>query len=84
MTTLSLLSINLEFGGELTKKGILYKQDSKYYDTFINQYIKYITKYNPDTIAFQEISFRDATFLKNNKITTAYSISKRLKYYYYE
>ena len=42
MTTLSLLSINLEFGGELTKNGILYKQNSKYYNTFINQYINYL------------------------------------------
>ena len=84
MTTLSLLSINLEFGGELTKNGILYKQNSKYYNTFINQYIKYITKYNPDIIAFQEICFRDVEFVKNNKITTAYGISKRLNYYYYE
>jgi exonuclease III len=86
MTKLSLMSINLEYGGELTIKGIKYKKNSNYYNKFINQYIKFISKYNPDVIAFQEIAFRNTNNTNNtrNTHTTAYFISNKLNYYYYE
>jgi exonuclease III len=80
MTILSLISINLEYGGELTANGIKYAKDSKYYTKFINQYIKFIKKYDPDIIAFQEIAFRN-TYTKK---TTACNISNGLNYHYYE
>ena len=81
MTTLSILTFNLEYGGELTTYGKKYKQS---YDKFINQYVTSISKFKPDIISFQEILFNNDKLIKNNRATTSYAISNALQYYYYE
>ena len=81
MTTLSILTFNLEYGGELTTYGKKYKQS---YDKFINQYVTAISKFKPDIISFQEILFNNDKLIKNNRATTSYAISNALQYYYYE
>lgn len=74
------MSINLEFGGELTTDGVNFANNSKHYDKFINQYVTFINQYKPDIIAFQEITFRNSYREK----TTACCISNEINYYYHE
>jgi hypothetical protein len=82
---LSIMTINLEYGGQLTINGKKCKNNNSDCASFILEYIYYIKYSNPDIIAFQEISFvyKD-DYLKNNKTTTSYKIAKILNYYYYE